>query len=650
MSEQQHRFEDNPLSAERPTDVEKRGVEVWRRLLTYQAYSGDRFQTAGMVLLMPRPSNAALMTYTAKAVKEAQAKNGVDGLVLLQLDCLKSLRTYWDAIPRDDRYMPTENKTFDDKYASWVQGSSVWVPLKVLLKSKPEDLVAAGYPEAELKSFLAAYDAVNENESNSPGSVSEAATSALLTASRKLGEAVNPAHYPTVAMMERETHFNEMNPFWQAPIPYATAAVLLALCLGFVRAGTVTGTMGKLLYRAGLAALIGGIGLEVYGFYLRIRITGWSPVTNMYETVVWVALVSAVLSFLFELKFRQVYMALAGSCVALLGTITAANVPLLDPTIRSLQPVLRSNYWLTVHVLTIVSSYAAFALAWGLGLIATVYYLKATYRRSPRIGELALLLIPGALLAVAGGLGVEAAYGAFGYQWLMTDRLFYAFTAMALIGETLCVAGLAAIGGEMINRVQFTADSSAALEPTERNEWANDAPEMAALTRPSVAEIRERATHEPLKLDARSQSMQNTASKVKPLGNFIYRTMQVGVLLIAAGTILGGVWADDSWGRFWGWDPKEVWALITLLVYLIPLHGRFAGWVSSFGLVVASVVCFLSVVMAWYGVNFVLGVGLHSYGFTEGGSQGAMMIIIAAVLGIPAGAFWRRQLGYRVTA
>ena len=98
--------------------------------------------------------------------------------------------------------------------------------------------------------------------------------------------------------------------------------------------------------------------------------------------------------------------------------------------------------------------------------------------------------------------------------------------------------------------------------------------------------------------------------------------MQVGVLLIAAGTILGGVWADYSWGRFWGWDPKEVWALITLLVYLIPLHGRFAGWVNTFGLVVASVVCFLSVVMAWYGVNFVLGVGLHSYGFAEGGSQG----------------------------
>ena len=141
--------------------------------------------------------------------------------------------------------------------------------------------------------------------------------------------------------------------------------------------------------------------------------------------------------------------------------------------------------------------------------------------------------------------------------------------------------------------------------------------------------------------------MQRTAATVKPLSNFIYRAMQVGVLLIAAGTILGGVWADYSWGRFWGWDPKEVWALITLLVYLIPLHGRFAGWVSTFGLVVASVVCFLSVIMAWYGVNFVLGVGLHSYGFVEGGSQGIMSVIIMGVLSLPAAAGWRRFLGQR---
>ena len=137
----------------------------------------------------------------------------------------------------------------------------------------------------------------------------------------------------------------------------------------------------------------------------------------------------------------------------------------------------------------------------------------------------------------------------------------------------------------------------------------------------------------------------NTSARIKPLANFIYRAMQVGVLLVAAGTILGGVWADYSWGRFWGWDPKEVWALIVLLVYLVPLHGRFAGWVNTFTLVGSSVVCFMSVMMAWYGVNFVLGVGLHSYGFVEGGSQGVVMTAIVAVCALVGGAWWRRYLG-----
>jgi ABC-type transport system involved in cytochrome c biogenesis permease subunit len=137
------------------------------------------------------------------------------------------------------------------------------------------------------------------------------------------------------------------------------------------------------------------------------------------------------------------------------------------------------------------------------------------------------------------------------------------------------------------------------------------------------------------------------AARIKPLARFIDRAIQAGVVLVTTGTILGGIWADASWGRFWGWDPKEVWALITLLVYLIPLHGRFAGWVSTFGLVVSSVVCFGSVLMAWYGVNFVLGVGLHSYGFSDGGGQGAVLAAALTLLAIVFAAAWRRTLAQR---
>jgi len=125
-----------------------------------------------------------------------------------------------------------------------------------------------------------------------------------------------------------------------------------------------------------------------------------------------------------------------------------------------------------------------------------------------------------------------------------------------------------------------------------------------------------------------------------PMHFWLYRVLQLGVLLLAAGTILGGVWANYSWGRFWGWDPKETWALIALLCYITTLHGRLAGWWTQFGLVVASVICFLAVLMAWYGVNFVLGKGLHSYGFGIGGETYVASFVIADLLFVLF-AIWR---------
>jgi cytochrome c biogenesis factor len=123
---------------------------------------------------------------------------------------------------------------------------------------------------------------------------------------------------------------------------------------------------------------------------------------------------------------------------------------------------------------------------------------------------------------------------------------------------------------------------------------------------------------------------------ISALTRFTYRAIQVGVLLLATGTILGGVWADYSWGRFWGWDPKEVWALVALLGYLAVLHARYAGWVRSFGLAALSVLCFSLIIMAWYGVNYVLGAGLHSYGFGGGGQAYVLSAIVLQAIFVVA--------------
>jgi ABC-type transport system involved in cytochrome c biogenesis permease subunit len=96
------------------------------------------------------------------------------------------------------------------------------------------------------------------------------------------------------------------------------------------------------------------------------------------------------------------------------------------------------------------------------------------------------------------------------------------------------------------------------------------------------------------------------------LDKFLYRVVQVTVLFLGTGIILGGVWANQSWGRYWGWDPKETWALISLLVYLVIIHGRMAGWLRRFGTNIAGVIGLNMVIMTYYGVNYFL-VGLHSY-------------------------------------
>src|SRR5439155_1777275 len=89
------------------------------------------------------------------------------------------------------------------------------------------------------------------------------------------------------------------------------------------------------------------------------------------------------------------------------------------------------------------------------------------------------------------------------------------------------------------------------------------------------------------------------------------------LLLSFFGTVLGGLWADDSWGRFWGWDPKENGALIIVLWNAFILHARWDGIAKERGLAVLAVVGNIVTTWSWFGTNQ-LGVGLHSYGFTKG--------------------------------
>ncbi len=116
-----------------------------------------------------------------------------------------------------------------------------------------------------------------------------------------------------------------------------------------------------------------------------------------------------------------------------------------------------------------------------------------------------------------------------------------------------------------------------------------------------------------------------------PAGRALIGVALVAVLFTIFGTILGGIWADQSWGRFWGWDPKENGALLISLWLIFLLHGRIAELLGAVGFAVGLVLLNVVVALAWFGVNL-LGIGLHSYGFTSGAALGLGVFCGAEIL------------------
>ena len=297
----------------------------------------------------------------------------------------------------------------------------------------------------------------------------------VTSASRQMAEVLqhlNPSAYAAPWRLRWEVLYNQVAPFRVARVIYLVSVVGFLLSLGGVRRTFAAGS---------LAALVAAFVIHSAGIISRVVLGGRPPVSNFYETMLWLPFVAVALALVFERIYRVSYFGLAAAAVAAITLVLADHLP-LDSSISPVVAVLHSNLWLTIHVLTIVASYGALTLAT-------------------------------ALAHVYGGL------------YLGRDR------------------------------------------------------DQSALRR---------------------------------LDTSLYRTLQVGVVLLATGIMLGAVWANASWGRYWGWDPKETWALITLLWFLAILHGRFAGWIHGVGVALATIGGFFLLLMTYYGVSFYL-VGLHSY-------------------------------------
>jgi cytochrome c-type biogenesis protein CcsB len=142
----------------------------------------------------------------------------------------------------------------------------------------------------------------------------------------------------------------------------------------------------------------------------------------------------------------------------------------------------------------------------------------------------------------------------------------------------------------------------------------------------------------------RKQNEQKVTGFIEQLTTISEMSATVGLYFLTIGTFLGGIWANESWGRYWGWDPKETWALITVVLYSFIVHMRLIPSLKGiFNYNMASILGFASVLMTYFGVNYYLS-GLHSYG--KGSADGvnpAVPISFAILAGLMIWAYIKQS-------
>jgi len=301
-----------------------------------------------------------------------------------------------------------------------------------------------------------------------------------------------------LAKARAEAFFNQMQPFYNAMVIY-----ILAGLLGVFSWFNLSETLRRLsLWLVWLAFIIHTVGL-VY----RMVLEGRPPVTNLYSSAIFIGWGVVLLGLILEHLYQNGIGVVSATGIGFITLIIAHHLALEGDTMEMMRAVLDSNFWLTIHVITVTVGYVGTFLSGFLGLI---YILRGFFTKT-----------------------LDAATG-------------------------------------------------------------------------------------------------------KALGRMIYGIVCFATLFSFIGTVTGGIWADQSWGRFWGWDPKENGALIIVLWNALILHLRWGGLVRERGLVNCAIGGNIVTAWSWFGVNM-LGIGLHSYGFTEAAFKWLVLFVVSQLLFIMLG-------------
>ena len=210
-------FEQSASGDNAPSALEENAADVGIRLMHYQVYR-DRNVRAESMVVLPRPCNKTYLAFTGALVKKERDGGGGAPLTPLEESAGHALATYWDVVPNDLRIDPGTDEKADAAFTAWLKARSAWIPLKVILDSKPEELTAAGFDADKMAAFRTAFKDLETAEESTPGNAAEAKTKGVVESARVLGAALNDESYPTVADINVETCVNRTRPFWMARI------------------------------------------------------------------------------------------------------------------------------------------------------------------------------------------------------------------------------------------------------------------------------------------------------------------------------------------------------------------------------------------------------------------------------------------------
>lgn len=347
----------------------------------------------------------------------------------------------------------------------------------------------------------------------------------------------------------------------------ASFAVLFATMLLYwigaafpgIPALSALGTSGMAIANLSIATLLGARWLEA----------GYFPLSNLYESLFFLTWGITTIHLIAENMSRSRWVGVITAPVAMSITAFAAlTLPQEMQTSAPLVPALKSN-WLMMHVSVMMLSYATLMV----GSLLAIAFLIATR-----------------------GQNIELRGSSIGNGAYRSDRY-----RLHRTGEATATAEFSPV-----EPLTATAPSAMPKEYNGNGRASNVAVLDAVQVGSAEATINAEKTAVPL-----SPQRLNLA---ETLDNISYRIIGLGFPLLTIGIIAGAVWANEAWGSYWSWDPKETWALITWLVFAAYLHARITrGWQGRRPAILAAT-GFVVVWICYLGVNL-LGKGLHSYGW-----------------------------------